>query len=201
MNEKIRLCVFGWSLALISVVTGYAESRDPNPEILFLGISRSSADEGLAPKPGATAQATAEALYGNAIFFHLRNAFPEFVTNNLGACFTKSLLNHFDKSRAAIDHWKELHKDDQLKLPMNEGAIFISVYEGASQFRVGETNLVKDRARVNIHLSYTEGNDVYEWIDIAIFVQVDGKWLLDEIEFDPANRDGWTLRKRTWLEE
>lgn len=131
------------ALALISVEVGYAEGRDPNNEILFLGIPRSFADGGPAPQPGTTAQATAEALYGNAMFFHLRNAFPEFVTNNLGACFTKSLLTHFDKSRADIDHWKELHKDDQLKLPMNEGAVFISVYEGASQFRVGETNLVK----------------------------------------------------------
>ena len=171
-------------------------------EELFMGLPLPFAERAPSPNPGTIPADTVKALYSNEVFFHLRNSFPKPVTDYLSPCLSKDLKEHFDNSRAEIDLWFERHKNEkqQLKLPMSEGAIFVSCYDGATEFRLGTTTVKNDRARVKVHLTYKEGEYSFEWVDIALLVKVDGKWLLEDIQFDPARSPGATLRKRTKID-
>jgi hypothetical protein len=168
---------------------------------LFMGLHEPFAERRPAPKPGATPTDTVKALYANGVFFHLRNSFPKPFTDYLAPCFSKSLLSHFETSRAEIERWFELHQGQLLKLPMSEGAIFVGNYEGATRYRVGEAIVEKDMARVTVHLTYIEGGTQFEWYDTALLIRSDDMWLLDNILFDPARGGDSNLRKRTKIED
>ncbi|MCB1224756.1 MAG: hypothetical protein KDK99_02985 [Verrucomicrobiales bacterium] len=88
------------------------------------------------------------------------------------------------------------HKNNTQKLPLEEGSIFLSCYEGASTFEIGSIAVTGDRAEVTIDLTYEEAGITVQWTDIALLVRRSGKWLLDDIRFDPVQRPGGTLSKR-----
>lgn len=187
------------TLLLIVATALSQQERGYSLEEIFMGLPRPFANRPTAPLPGNTPAATAQALYENEVFFHLRNSFEKPVTDYLAPCFSKSLLAHFDRSRAEIEQWFEQYKDDDVKLPLSEGSIFTGTYEGATKFKIGETKHEKHRAQVTIHLTYTEPGSIYEWTDIAVFILSGDKWLLDDILFDPTPNQDHTLRNRTTI--
>ena len=199
MSRKVTIvCILS---GLVSCLLAEDRGKGKSYEELFMGLHRPFSESKSQPKPGSAPADTARALYGNEVFFNLRNSFRKPITDYLALCFSKALLQHFDSSRAKIDRWFEHNQKTNMKLPLNEGSIFVGGYEGASRFRIGESVVAKDTAKVTIHLTYTEGGKDYEWTDTAIFVQSNGVWLLDDIVFNPSVRVDYTLRKRTTIDE
>jgi hypothetical protein len=197
LRQLVTVCIL-----LLTTFPSLAEDRGNGNsyEELFMGLHRPLDKMPPQPKPATTPAETANALYGNEVFFNLRNSFPKQMTDYLAPCFSKDLLQHFDSSRDAIEKWSNRNKDTLMKLPMNEGAIFVGNYEGAASFRIGETLISHDTAKVFIHLAYTEAGTKVEWTDIAIFIRSSNVWLLNDIVFDRSNNSNITLRKRTTLE-
>lgn len=162
-----------------------------------MGLQRPFGDRAKSPVPSTNPEGTVSALYADEVFFNLRNSFPKPTTDHLAPCFSQSLLTHFDKSRAAIDAWMSKHRGQMLKLPLNEGSIFLSCYEGGTKFKVGPAVIKGERAEVPVQMVYQEPNaKPVEWTDVAVLVRVGEQWLLDDIFFEPAERPNYTLRKR-----
>jgi hypothetical protein len=152
-------------------------------------------------QPQETPEATVRELYADPAFFDLRNTVPPSTLQRFSGCFTPDLVRHFESYDADVDRWLEEHRNETLKLPVSEGPIFLSNYEGADTFSVGRASIDGSHADVPVSLSYTEGADTVRWVDIAKLRRVGGVWLLDDILFDPQRWDDYTLRDRTALEE
>lgn len=154
-----------------------------------------------APQPQEDPRGTVEALYADETFFQLRNSFPPAMVQRFSCCFTPGLVRHFESHNQEVDRWLDEHRGQTLKLPMSEGPIFLSNYEGADTFSVGTAKVDGTYAEVPVSFSYTYGTDTFHWIDIVMLRRVDGVWLMDDIQFDPERWDDYTLRKRVALDE
>ncbi len=151
--------------------------------------------------PQSTPEGTVKVLYANEGFFSARNSFSPAMMQRFRYCFTDSLIRHFESHNLDAAQWKEDHSSENLKLPVPEGPIFISNYEGADNFNVGATRIEGDSAEVTVRLSYRALGETTHWTDIAILRFVGGTWLLDDIHFDPESGNSYTLRKRLTLDE
>jgi hypothetical protein len=168
-------------------------------EELFMGFRRPFSQREPQPMPATTPAGSAKALYKNEIFFHLRNSFEKPITDYLSPCLTTSLMSHFEANQKAMNLWRECYQGSKLKMPMAEGPVFVGCYDGATSFRIGETVMDGDKARVAIHLVYSRWGTRIKWTDFALFKRSADRWLLDDIIFNPSKRHDSTLRKRTTL--
>lgn len=148
-----------------------------------------------APSPGMTPEATAQALYGTKSFLHLRGRFDREVVDHFQACFTSSLKAHLYLHSDALEAWISKHQDEDLKLPLTEGSIFISCYEGCTTYKVGRAVVKGPVARVPVVMKHFEQGVPYAWVDMAIFHREGNLWRLDEIVFRAGERES-TLRDR-----
>ena len=176
------------------------DSRGASYEELFMGLTAPFNQRGEAPQPGTTPMETVQALYEDEIFFHLRNSFPKPVIQYLSACFTPGLIEHFDSCNQEIEEWRVSGPDKGPKLNLMEGPVFLSNYESAHDFEIGEARIEEDRAEVSIAFSYSEGGTTFRWIDVVLLQLAGESWLLDDIQFQPERRDDWTLRKRVSID-
>lgn len=158
-----------------------------------------SANTGLAP--ASSPEETVKALYGDSTFLNLRNRIPAEVIAHLSPCLTAELKAHLEQHNKDVKAWMENPKNANLKLPVREGPIFVSNYEGANAFKVGEARVDGTKAEVPVSLSVNDVMGSFEWVDVAVLHQVGDVWLLDNIQFQPDNGDGYTLLKRVALEE
>jgi hypothetical protein len=174
---------------------------------VLLGCAPSVATEqtpavaGGALQPQGSPEGTVRELYADAAFFDLRNSIPPAMLQRFSGCFTPDLVRHLESYNADVDRWLEEHRNETLKLPVSEGPVFLSNYEGADSFSVGPASIEGAQADVPVSFSYSEGGDTVRWVDVAKLQRVDGVWLLDDILFDPERWDDYTLRERMALEE
>jgi hypothetical protein len=149
--------------------------------------------------PSSTPAKTVENLYGDSLFFHLRNTIPAKTIEYLSPCMTNDLKNHIEKLNKDIAAWMKNNKDSNLKLPISEGPIFLSNYEGANAYQVGEAMINGSVARVPVSLSVTDVRGTFTWADTAILKQEGSVWLLDNIIFPSEENDKYTLTDRLSL--
>jgi hypothetical protein len=140
-------------------------------------------------------------LYADEAFFGARNELPSDQLQRLRTRFTPELVERFESYHRDIAGWLAKHKDEALKAPTSDGPVFMSNYEGANSFSVGQATVDGTRADVPVTLSYTEGADTVRWVDVAMLRRVDRAWLLDDIRFDPDGTAGESLRQRITLRE
>lgn len=70
------------------------------------------------------------------------------------------------------------------KPPMIEGDYFSSLYEGAQGARVATAATEGPRSVVSLTRAYQEaGSEPLQWTDRALMIEVDGRWLLDDVEY------------------
>jgi hypothetical protein len=192
-------------LAIVSLCCAAPVSAEQAPptsvEQVSVEAERSPEQESRAPQPQMTPEGTVSELYADDTFFHIRNSFPSAMVQRFSRCFTPELVRHFEAHNENVDRWLEEHKDKTLKLPMSEGPIFLSNYEGADTFTVGRAEVDATQAQVPVTFSYTYGDDTFRWVDVVMLRLVDGLWLLNDIRFDPERWDDYTLRKRVALDE
>lgn len=140
-------------------------------------------------------------LYADEIFFNLRNSLPPTLVQHFSNYFTPDLIKYFESHNEDVKDWMEIHKNEDLKLPMSEGPIFFSNYEGAHAFEVGHAKVFDDHSQVPVSFSYTEAGNTFQWVDIVVLRLVGDAWLLDDIRFDPSRWDSYTLRERVALDK
>lgn len=70
------------------------------------------------------------------------------------------------------------------KPPMIEGDFFSSLFEGAHSAEVESARSEGARSVVTLTRSYQEdGSEAIQWTDRAVMIEVDGRWLLDDVEY------------------
>ena len=153
--------------------------------------------KGEAPRPGKTPAVTVKALY-DVGFFDQRHHIDQLALKKLSACLSKELINHIEQCNKKIKVWLTNDENEGLKLPICEGSVCVSNYEGANTFEIGESTIKRLHAEVPILLSYSEAGTTFRWVDVAILRFVDGTWLLDDLLFDKRSS---TLRERLKLEQ
>ena len=166
--------------------------------LLVSAACASSEQEARATK---TPEETVRELYNDETFLQARNAVSAAMLLHFQDRFTPDLMNHFETHNVRVERWLKAHEGEALKLPMREGPIFVSNYEGADTFDVGAAKIQGDRADVPVSLSYSEGGDTARWVDVAMLRLVDGVWRLDDIRFDLNGAGDDTLRKRVALDD
>jgi hypothetical protein len=193
------------SAMLVMVSLGCTASAERPTAItgpqVSVAAEKSLEQESRAPQPKTAPEATVRELYADDTFFHIRNAFPLPMVQRFSRFFTPELVRHFQSHNEDVQRWMEEHKNEILKLPMSEGPIFLSNYEGADTFSVGRAKIDGTSAEVPVSFSYSDGADTFRWVDVAMLRLVDGVWLLDDIQFDPERFDDYTLRKRMALDQ
>jgi hypothetical protein len=157
-------------------------------------VTRSESEDN-APEPQMTPVGTVKALYGDKIFFGLRNDLPASAIQHLSACLTHELTRHLHSCSEKIKKQLAENRDENLKVSLGEGPIFLSNYEHANDFEVGEAKVEEDRAEVTVEFTYTEAGTTYRWVDVAILHSEGDFWLLDDIHFQPKKGGGGTLKK------
>jgi len=85
---------------------------------------------------------------------------------------------------AARERDRMIAQEPDLKPPFIEGDLFTSLFEGASEFELGQRSASgPDRETVEIEFSYTEGGQTSRWKDRATMLREDGRWKLDDVEY------------------
>lgn len=151
--------------------------------------------------PSKTPEGTVKTLYGDTIFFNLRNAIPTDVITHLSPCITTELKTHFERYNEDIEAWMRRNENSGLKLPASEGPIFLSNYEGADSYQIGKASINGRLAKVPVSLSITDSIGSFQWVDIVLLRQVGNVWLLDNIKFQSGRDDNYTLLNRVSLVE
>ena len=151
--------------------------------------------------PSRTPEETVKTLYGDATFFNLRNEIPRLVIDRLSPCLTPELKAHLEHHNEKVAAWMTRNKNAGLKLPVSEGPIFLSNYEGADDYQVGKARIDGTLAEVPVSLSITDAMGAFSWVDVAVLRQVKNVWRLDNIKFQPGSGDNYTLRDRIALIE
>jgi len=87
-------------------------------------------------------------------------------------------------------------KNPDEKPPWIEGALFSSLFEGVTAYRLGEPLVSADKASLPVYWEYTEGGETSRWIDVVTLVRSGESWRVADIFFcAPWDfRPGPTLR-------
>ena len=169
--------------------------------IIGLLASASCTSSEQTPRAAHTPEETVAELYNDQTFLQARNTVSAAMLMHFQDRFTPDLMKHFERHNVRVERWLKAHEGEALKLPMREGPIFVSNYEGADTFDVGAAKIDRDVADVPVSLSYSEGGETVKWVDVAVLRLVDGVWRLDDIRFDLNGGGDDTLRKRVALDE
>ena len=150
-------------------------------------------------KPFSTPAETLAQLYRDKIFFHARNRLTQPMIRHLSAYFTPELKKHLEHHHKDVELWLIKNKDSDLKLPVSAGPIFLSNYEGADSFLIGDPSIRDKLAEVKIAFTLKDAMGVLEWENTALLKRVGDVWLLDDIVFESDNGEAYTLRDRVKL--
>ena len=151
--------------------------------------------------PSMTPEETVKTLYGDSTFFNLRNEIPYPVIDHLSPCITPELKAHLEHHKEKVAAWMARNENTGLKLPVSEGPIFLSNYEGADDYQVGKARIDGTHAEVPVSFSITDAMGTFKWVDVAILRQIKKVWRLENIKFQPDSSDNYTLQDRIALIE
>jgi hypothetical protein len=68
--------------------------------------------------------------------------------------------------------------------PWGDACLFSSLFEGPTAFHTGDVHVEGDRAAVSILFEHTLHADVTTWTDTLLLVRRQGRWLVEDIQFN-----------------
>jgi hypothetical protein len=97
---------------------------------------------------------------------------------------------------ARVEQAEFQRKNPDEKPPWIEGALFSSLFEGVTAYRLGEPLVSADKASIPVYWEYTEGGETSRWIDVVTLIRSGERWKVSDIFFcAPWDfRPGPTLR-------
>lgn len=166
--------------------------------------SKSSTQEQKASSVITIPQDTVEKLYLDTLFRTMRIPYSAEDINHLSPMLSKDLQQRLEQFQRDVDAWMNDPANAGLKLPAVEGPLFMAQSSNIDRIDIGQTQQRGKLVAVAVSLASTTVMGRYEWQDRLVLKQVDGQWLLDNIEFDTANIKGeavYTLDQRLRLED
>ncbi|SMC32948.1 DUF3828 domain-containing protein [Chryseobacterium sp. YR221] len=95
----------------------------------------------------------------------------------------KTLQNAINASKADIEKVKKSDHPDEKPL-IFEGAIFSSLYEGYTAYKIQSMDIHNASAQVLVRFEYNMTSPTVSWTDTIHLVERDGSWKIDNITFD-----------------
>lgn len=84
----------------------------------------------------------------------------------------------------AIERDKFIAQDTDMKPPYVDGDMFTSLFEGPTGFKVlRQIPESPDRVRFDIQLEYKDRTGSSNWVDHAIAIRENERWVIDDIEY------------------
>jgi hypothetical protein len=107
---------------------------------------------------------------------------------------TPEIVALIGAARAEQDDFRKKNPDE--KPPWVEGALFSSLFEGVTSYRLGDPVASGDRASIPVYWEYSEGGETSRWIDVLSLTRTGDTWKVADIFFcAPWDfRPGPTLR-------
>ena len=93
----------------------------------------------------------------------------------------------FVAARRELQAWRDAAKRDPVfrnrnpKLPLREGPLFTSVYEGGAFTKIESFSIAGDRAYAKVRIQMRPIYGGHDWADLVILHRVSGRWLIDDI--------------------
>ncbi len=95
----------------------------------------------------------------------------------------KALENAINASKADIEKVKNSNHPDEKPL-LFEGAIFSSLYEGYTSYKIQSIAVNGKTADVMVHFEYNMASPKVSWVDTVHLIDSDKGWKIDNITFD-----------------
>ncbi len=73
---------------------------------------------------------------------------------------------------------------------MFEGAIFSSLYEGFTRYKIQSTDIHDATADVTVQFEYNQATPHVVWTDKVHCIKENNQWKIDNISFDPIGNSG-----------
>ncbi len=100
---------------------------------------------------------------------------------NLEATLTKVIAI----SKDDIEKVKKSDHPDEKPLIL-EGAIFSSLYEGYSSYKISSVTRAKNTVNVSVNFENDKAIPNMKWTDTVNFINIENQWRIDNIIFDKA---------------
>ncbi|AZA76714.1 hypothetical protein EG347_03870 [Chryseobacterium sp. G0186] len=91
--------------------------------------------------------------------------------------------NAINASKADIEKVKNSDHPDEKPL-LFEGAIFSSLYEGYTSYKIQSVNINGDKADAHVQFEYNMASPKISWTDTVHLIHSDKEWKVDNITFD-----------------
>jgi hypothetical protein len=90
-----------------------------------------------------------------------------------------------DLIAADIEKQKQFIKDDpDEKPPWIEGDLFSSLFEGATEYKIGKTTQQGNTAKVDVALSRKDSSGESNWTDTVVLAKSGKMWVITDIIFN-----------------
>lgn len=98
-----------------------------------------------------------------------------------GPLLSPEIVKLVEAARAEQVEFQKKNPDE--KPPWIEGALFSSLFEGVTSYRLGEPLVSGDKASLPVYWEYTEGGETSRWIDVVALVRSGETWQVADIFF------------------
>ncbi len=158
--------------------------------MVMLGVAVVGCAAISSPNDQAQRQAVAQ-FYDAALAMDVQGLPDDAQMARLARLISPALLDQLNQARAqqALDFSRHQGSEP----PLVQGALFFSLFEGAQELIAIEPD---DQPLMwVVTLGYGHGADAFEWTDIARVVQLNGRWVVQDIEF----MGQWDFARSGWL--
>lgn len=130
---------------------------------------------------GAAPEITAKTFLDSYVKFQISGLPSEEEMKTLAPLFTPEISKLIEAARAEQKDFLKKHPEE--KPPWIEGALFSSMFEGVTSYRLGEVVVGGDKASIPIYWEYTENGETSRWIDVLVLSKLGEEWQIFDIFF------------------
>ena len=128
-----------------------------------------------------TPEAVAKTFFDAYVKFHVSGLPSEEQMKTFGPLLVPEIVTLLGAARAEQVEFQKKHPDE--KPPWIEGALFSSLFEGVTAYRLGEPLESADKASIPVYWEYTEGGETSRWIDVVTLARSGETWKVSDIFF------------------
>ncbi len=126
-------------------------------------------------------EAGAKKFFDAVVKFRVSGLPTEEQMKTLGPLLDPEIVKLIAAAAAERADFEKKHPGE--KPPFIEGALFSSLFEGVTAFRLGEVVVQGDKASIPVYWEYTEYAETSNWIDVVVLKKNGEMWRIWDIFF------------------
>lgn len=128
-----------------------------------------------------TPEQTARAFFDAYVKFRVSGLPSDEVMRTFAPLLTPEIITLLGAARVEQKEFRQ--KNPGEKPPWIEGALFSSLFEGVSAYRLGDVLVSGDKASIPVYWEYTQDGETSRWIDVVTLVRSGDIWQIADIFF------------------